>query len=118
MIETVSIHPYSIIYGPGYVPLVKGIRLLMRTYCAVSIYTYMLCFALLCRGKETDSVNNLLQSLSLSLTLSHSLSRGCFVLLRYRRTRIGIRSAAAGGVQGKGREGKGRERGSSGSEIQ
>ncbi len=71
----------------------------MRTYCAVSIYTYMLC-----SGKETAAVavNNLVQSLSLSL------SGGCFVFLRYRRTRIGIQPAAAG-VQGKGREGKGRE---------
>ncbi len=77
--------------------LVRGIRLVMRTYCAVSIYTYMLS-----RGKETAAVavNNLLQSLS--------LSRGCFVFLRYRRTRIGIRPPAAAGVQGNGREGKGK----------
>jgi hypothetical protein len=71
----------------------------MRTYCAVSIYTYRLR-----RGKETAAVavNNLVQSLSLALSWVF-----CFSTLQthpHRHPTCSSRCAR----QGKAREGKGR----------
>ncbi len=81
--------------------LVKGIRLVMRTYCAVSTYTF--------RPREVDAavaVNHLVQVRSLSL--------GCFVFLGYRPSLIAIRLQQVW----KEMERKGKERGSCGAETQ
>jgi hypothetical protein len=73
----------------------------MRTYCAVSIYTYMLS-----RGKETAAVavNNLLQSLSLSLVGVLFF----FVIDAPASASDLQRQQVCKGREGNGREGKGK----------
>ncbi len=108
--------------------LVMRIQLEMTTFCAVSRYTCLLREGAswtwppsvryldipACCGKETAAVaenNLLLQSLS--------LSRECFVFLRYRRSLIVVRPTCSRcGRKQNGRERKGKERGSCGAETQ